>query len=210
MNAEDKKTANETALAHQLTRALDGIKRGPSRGTIYLVVGVAAVLLIGGLFRYFYTSSQSATSERWVELDQVVFPEQIDSLTEEAGFMDSPQGRLLRFKQARQKLAQGLSNFAALPTEGKKDIEKGTELYTALAASAGRIPILHQEALGGAAKGNEALGDIEKARAYYDELVKKYPASALGKDAVKQLARLDEGKKDAADLAKMLVPTSDK
>ena len=204
MNAE-KKTANETVLAHQLKGALEGIKHGPSRNTVYVIVGVAAVLLIGGLFRYFYLSSQSVTSERWVKFDEVVFPQQLDELTQDAGFKDSPQGRLLQFKQARQKLAQGLSNLGATPVEGKEDIVKGTELYEFLASSVGRIPLLHQEALWGSAKGNEALGNFEKARSFYESLVKEYSTSALGKDAAKQLTRLEKDQKDAAELAKMLL-----
>jgi Tetratricopeptide repeat len=209
MNAE-KKTANETVLAHQLKGALEGIKHGPSRGTVYTILGVAAVLLIGGLFRYFYTSSQAATSERWVKFDEVVFPEQLELLEAEPGFKDSPQGRLLRFKQARQKLAQGLSNLASQPDLGQKDIEKGTEIYESLAKSAGRIPLLHQEALWGTAKGHESLGHLDEARTYYTRLVKEYPASALGKDAAKQLVRLDKDAKNAEELAKMLLPASGK
>ena len=205
MNAE-KKTANETVLAHQLKGALEGIKHGPSRGTVYTIIGVAAVLLIGGLFRYFYLSSQATTSERWVKLDEAVFPEQLTELEDVAGFKESPQGRLLQFKQARQKLAQGLSNLASQPDLGKEDIEKGTAIYESLTGSAGRIPLLHQEALWGTAKGNESLGDFEKARKFYNRLVKEYPASALGKDAAKQIERLDKDQKNAAELAKMLLP----
>ena len=210
MNAEKKKIANETVLEHQLKGALEGLKHGPSRGTVYILVGVAAVLLIGGLFRYFYLSSQSVTSERWVKFDEVVFPQQLDELTQDAGFKDSPQGRLLQFKQARQKLARGLSNLGATPVEGKEDIVKGTELYESLATSVGRIPLLHQESLWGSAKGNESLGKFEEARSYYERLVKDYPTSALGKDSAKQLTRLDKDKKDADELAKMLLPTPDK
>jgi hypothetical protein len=204
MNAE-KKSANETVLAHQLKGALEGIKHGPSRGTVYTIIGVAAVLLIGGLFRYFYLSSQAATSERWVKFDEAVFPEQLTELEDVAGFKESPQGRLLQFKQARQKLAQGLSNLASQPDLGKKDIEKGTAIYESLTASARRIPLLHQEALWGTAKGSESLGDFDKARTFYNRLAKEYPASALGKDAVKQIARLDKDSKSAAELAKMLL-----
>ena len=206
MNAE-KKTANETVLAHQLKGALEGIKHGPSRGTVYAIIGIAAVLLIGGLFRYFYLSSQAATSERWVQFDEAVFPEQLTELEEVSGFKESPQGRLLQFKQARQKLAQGLSNLASQPNLGKEDIEKGTAIYETLADKPRRIPLLHQEALWGTAKGSESLGDFEKARKFYERLSKEYPASALGKDAAKQIARLDKDQKTAAELAKMLLPT---
>ena len=205
MNAE-KKSANETVLAHQLKGALEGIKHGPSRGTVYTIIGVAAVLLIGGLFRYFYLSSQAATSERWVKFDEAVFPEQLTELEDVAGFKESPQGRLLQFKQARQKLAQGLSNLASQPDLGKTDIEKGTAIYESLTGRAGRIPLLHQEALWGTAKGSEALGDFDKARTFYNRLVKEYGPSALGKDAAKQIERLDKDQKNAAELAKMLLP----
>ena len=206
MHAEDKKTANQTVLAQQLTRAMDGIKQGPSRSTVFIIVGLGAALLIGTLFRYFYLSSQAATSERWVKFDEALFPEQIEALSEDAEFRESPQGRLLQFKQARNKLTQGLSSLASRPEEAVKWLEAATKQYETLAGSAGRIPLLHQEALWGAAKGNEALGVFGEARNYYEQLTKKYPDSALGKEAAKQLTRLDEDKTDAAELAKMLLP----
>ena len=52
----------------------------------------------------------------------------------------------------------------------------------------------------GAAKGSESLGEIEQAKKYYQKLVKEYPQSVFGKDAAKQLDRLDKDNHDLETL----------
>src|SRR5262249_55951053 len=178
-------------LAQQLGKAYEGLKQGPSRTTI-IWVGVIAAAVVGYLlFRYFMNTSEADASERWTTLDGVVFPEQLDTFLQKASNKDSPQARLASFKEARLKLASGLRDLGANRKDALERIDEATRLYESLARSAGKVPLLHQEALSGAAKGYETLGDTEKALSLYKRLADDYPTSALGKDAKKQVERLD-------------------
>lgn len=209
MKAEQKKALNENTIVHGISSAYTGIKHGPSRGTLLLLFAVGAVLIAGVTFRYFYHSTEAATSERWLKLDEIVFPEQLTTLTEDSAFMETPQGRLLRFKRARLLLSDGMRDLGANPSLARKNVEDGTKLYEELAQSAGRVPLLHQEALWGSAKGLETLNEIDKARSYYERLKREYGNSAMGKDAAAQLDRLDSdaGKKEVSELHKILAPS---
>jgi hypothetical protein len=208
MKAEERKALETNALAQELGKALDTIKQGPSRSTtIYLVVGLAIVLGVL-LFRWFWRSSEEADSRRWVTLDGVIFPEQLSAVLAEPDMEGKMQGRLAKFKEARLKLTQGIRDLGANPSLGQKHIEEGTKLYEQLIDAASRTPLLHQEALWGSAKGNESLGNLDKAKDYYTRLKKGYPASSMGKDAEKQLERLDSdaGKRDINALMKEFAP----
>jgi hypothetical protein len=211
MQAE-KKQLEKNVLAEHLTQAYEGLKQGPSRGTLVFVgVAVAAVLLFF-LFRYFYVSSETAASQRWLKLDEVVFPEQIDGVVEEV--KDSPQYRIARFKEARTKMSLGLRELGSFnQKEAMKQIQDATVIYEELAKSAGRIPLLHQEALAGTARGYESQGGVEnidKAIENYEKLARDYPKSALGVDARKQLDRLnsESTKQDLRELTRELNPSS--
>lgn len=208
MKAEERKALQTNALASELGKALDTIKQGPSRSTlIYLLVGVAIVLGVLS-FRWFWRSSEEAASHRWLKLDEVVFPEQLATLLSDPELQDTQQGRLAKFKEARLKLTQGIRDLGANPSLAQKHIEDGTKLYGQLVDASSRVPLLHQEALWGSAKGHEALGDLEKAREYYTRLKKEYPSTSMGKDAEKQIERLDSdaGKRDINALLKEFAP----
>jgi hypothetical protein len=205
----ERKELERNVLVEQLGRAYEGIKQGPSRGTVIFLAVVAAAVIIFLLFRYFQGRSTELASERWVKLDGAVFAEQVESLVTDKDYQDTPQYRLARFKEARLKLAGGLRDLGnpALRKDARKNIGEARDIYEELAKSPGRIPLLHQEALWGAAKAYESLGgpdNIEKARELYDRLRKEYESSALGKDAKKQLDRLDSSAKDLQELAREL------
>lgn len=208
MKAEHRKALQTNTLAHELGKVVEGIKKGPSRSTLFYAGLIALAVVIFFTFRYFWRQSEASASQRWLEYDEVVFPEQLDGFLKNPELADTPQGRLARYKEARYKLGKGLRDLGANPSASLDEIRAATELYEGLLKGSARVDLLTQEALWGAAKGNEALDDLDKAREYYGRLAKEYPASALGKDAQKQLERLDspEGKRDIRDLAKALAP----
>lgn len=207
MKAEERKALQTNSLAQELNKVVEGIKKGPSRSTVYYVALIGAAVLIFFTARYFWRSSETLASQRWLQLDEIVFQEQLESFLN-SELKDTPQGRLAQYKEARYKLSLGMRDLGTNPGEARKNLDKGTQAYEDLLKAPERVELLHQEALYGAAKGNEALNNIDKARGYYEQLQKKYPESALGKDAKKQLLRLDsdEGKKDAEELSKAFAP----
>ena len=180
MKAEHRKELETNVLAQQMERAYQGIKQGPSCATIVWIGGAAAVIIVFLLFRYFLSTSEATASQRWLKLDEVVFPEQLSDLIKDADLKDTPQGRLARFKEARLNLTQGMRDLGRSPETASKRIEDAVKTYEELAKSRGRVPLLDQEALWGAAKGNEALGEYENAINLYTRLAHDFPASAAG------------------------------
>lgn len=191
MKAEHRKELETNALATKINEAYDRLKQGPSRTTWIWLGVLGGGILVVLLFRYFMNSSEANDSARWTNLDNVVFGEQLDEFIENKDYKDTTQGRIARFKEARVNLSDGLRLLGPERDKSLKRIEKATDLYEDLLKSPGKVPLLHQEALWGAAKGNEVLGNIDKAKTHYEKLIKEYPSSALGLDAEKQLKRLD-------------------
>jgi hypothetical protein len=202
MKAEHRKELETNILAQQLGKAYEGLKQGPSRTTLFYVGAAVAVVLVIVLFRYFMSSSERDASKRWRELDEVVFPDQLETYLAQADVKDTTQGKVARYREARLELAQGLRDLGVHRQGATDRIHSATKTYDELARSAGKVPLLHQEALSGAAKGYEALGDFETARARYKRLADDYPTSALGKDAKAAIDRLDNSN-NQADLAEL-------
>ena len=206
MKAEHRKELQTNLLADRLGRAVQTLTHVPSRSTlIYLGLAALAVVLIL-TWRWFSASSEASSSERWRKLDEVVFGEQLDDFLKDKEVQGTRQGLVARFKEARRLLQDGLRDLAAQKTRSTESIEKATQAYEALLKESLPAPLLQQEALWGAAKGYEALGNLDKARTYYERLTREHGNSARGKDAEKALARLDDpdNKRDLESLAKEL------
>src|SRR5262245_62383755 len=195
MKAEERKALETNVLVDRLSKAYEGIKHGPSRSTVFYGVLLLLALLVVVAIRYFMRDSDRLASERWTKLDAATFPAQIDDLAEDKDLKNTPQGRLARYMQARAALAEGLRDLGSWRDRALERIKTATETYEdLLKSSSERVPLLRQEALWGAAVGNETLAtseSLEKARAYYEKLAKEYPESELGKEARRQIERLD-------------------
>lgn len=171
-------------------QAIDYVKKNTPRGTA-LLVGLAVVAVaVGLLFRYFYLSSEATASARWLRLDQATFLAEVAAVADDAELKNTEQARMAKFLEARMKLDSGLKRFASSKEEALQDLESARQIYEELAKTSGRVPLLHQEALAGAARANESLGRGVEATQFYERLAKDHPSSAAGKDAKKQIERL--------------------
>ena len=205
MKAEHRKELETNVLAQKLGEVYEGLRQGPSRSTVIWLIVLGAVVLGVGLFWYFLSSSRAADSQSWLKLDEAVFPAQLDARLKESELTGTPQFRIARFKEARVNLSAGLRAQGSNPKAALKRIESARDTYEELAKQSGRVPLLHQEALMGMAKANEALGNYEEARSGYERLTREYPSSALGVSATKQLERLgSEANKETLNKFKKL------
>lgn len=194
-----------TTLAQGLEQAYEGVRQ-PSSSTLFWVGGIVAVGLVVFLFWYFLTSSETVSSQRWRELGGIAFPAQLDAYLEKAELRDTPQGRLAQFKKARMDMTTGMRNLAddtpSLAAEARELVAEATKNYVSLSRVSGLVPTLQVEAVLGAARGYEALGDFDEAKKYYQKLVEEQKDNDIGKMATKKLDELNE-KANQADLLRL-------
>jgi hypothetical protein len=198
MKAEHRKELMTNTLAHRLGEVVQSVKEGPSRGTLFVLAAVGLVVVLALIWYYLTTSAKEADSARWLKWDSLTTPEQLKAFVENKDVEGQPQGRLARMGEARRRLYEGLRQLGNpnFRKPAASDLQKAAELYGQLSEECADKPLLHQQALMGAAKAHEGLGQADQARAYYRQLNDKYGDSVLGRDAAEQLQRLDASEKN--------------
>jgi len=211
MKAEHRKELHTNVLADRLGKTFQSMKEGPSRGTL-LVAGLlvlAAVLVF--TWRYFAASARENDSARWQRWDSLFVPQQLEAFAGERDVQGTTQARLARFQLARLQLHEGLRELGSARDRARENIGKATGAYEKLIEEARDIPLLQQEALLGAAKGYESVGDFDRARALYDRLARDHPGSTPGVQAQEDIRRLsdDAHLKELQELAAQFAPKPD-
>jgi tetratricopeptide (TPR) repeat protein len=199
MKAEHRKELMTNSLATKLGQAVQNMKEGPSRGTILFLVVAGLALALVLAWRYFSTSSKESDSARWLKWDGLYSPEQLKNFADDKDVQGHVQGHLARMEEARRNLLDGLRDLGSAGTIRKQaleNIKKAADLYDKLVEDLSDKPLLHQQALMGAAKAHESLGEYDQARKFYQQLSQKYPTTLFGKEAGEQIERLDEAEKN--------------
>jgi tetratricopeptide (TPR) repeat protein len=193
MKAEHRKELMTNTLANRLGEAVTSMKEGPSRGVLFVLAAVGLIVILALVWRYMAASGEEADSSRWLKWDSVATPEQLKAFVENKDVEDQAQGRLARLEEARRGLHEGLRQLGNTGTRKKaqEELKHAAGLYEKLAEECADKPPLHQQALMGAAKSYESLGDAEQARKYYQHLQNKYSNTVFGRDAAEQIQRLD-------------------
>lgn len=194
MKAEHRKELVTNTLAHRLGEAVQSMKEGPSRGTLFILAAVGLIVILALVWHYLVTSSEEADSARWLKWDNVATPDQLKAFVENNKDAEGQaQGQLARLEEARRGLHEGLRQLGNAGTRKKalEDLQLAADLYEKLTQECADKPLLHQQALMGAAKARESLGEAEQARKYYQQLQDRYGNSVFGRDAAKQLQRLE-------------------
>jgi hypothetical protein len=194
-----------SVLAEKIGQAYQGLKQGPSRGTLLLIGLAAVVVALVFSWRYFLASSRRDASGRWMRLDGAVFPGQLEELVNDKELKTTAPGQVARFREARRLLYEGRRELGMKAPLAFDRIRRAGELYEELAKESLPTPQLTQEAFWGVAQANESLGNIDKATEWYKKLTenKEHKDSALAKDAQKQLERLSS-EANKADLNRIV------
>jgi tetratricopeptide (TPR) repeat protein len=202
MKAEHRKELQTNTLAQTLGQAVQGLKEGPSRGTVLVLVLVGLALVLFFTWRYFSTSARETDSGHWLQWDDLTTPAQLDAFLQDKDLDGTEQGLLARFLAARRSLLEGTKDLGFNPGKATDELKKAADLYGKLAEETAKKPVLQEEALMGAGRAHESLGEYDRAKEYYRQLNDKYPNSARGKSAGQQLKRLDDpaNAKDLQDL----------
>jgi tetratricopeptide (TPR) repeat protein len=178
MKAEQRKELVTNSLAKNITKALKGLKEGPSRNTVLFLVILAIVLVLIFTWRYFAQAARDTDSTRWLEWDNLMLREQLAKYLENRDLQPTMQGRLGRLLSARIALANGVENIGQ-PGEKKREailhLEAAASEYEKLVGELKDQPLLQQEALLNAGRAYEAQAKWTEARNCYQQLVDKYP-----------------------------------
>jgi hypothetical protein len=218
MKAEQRKELAKNDLAAGIERFVAGVTEGPSKNQVmYLTIAIVAVALVVTMvytWIYFANQSKTADSDRWAELDRLLTanaysaaPDELQRFVDDKKNAGTPQARLARFELARYWM-QSDRDLASTSRdrrgEALSNVKKARDLYVKLIDESGDTPALAQEALMGAAKGSETLGDFDQAKKYYEKLAKDHPQSVYGKDAAKRLERIANSKDDFDKLQSLI------
>lgn len=192
MKAEHRKELMTNTLAHRLGEAVQSVKEGPSRGTLFVLAAVGLIVILVLVWRYLAASADEADSARWFRLNSLNTPEKLKEFIEDKDVEGHTQGRLARLEEARRSLYDGLRQLGNAGTRKKalEDLQRCAGLFDKLADECADKPLLHQQVLMGAAKAHESLGEADQARRYYQQLQDKYGDTVFGRDAAEQMQRL--------------------
>ncbi len=193
----------KNTLADSMNRFVQALKEGPSRSTWIVIGVVVAAAALYFVWSYFSKSSDEKSSARWytafrlfdgesvtVGPDQKPLPIEADLEKFVKDNDGTVQARVIRFDLARIAMAKG---EAAV-------VRRAAEWYEKLQGETSDWPDLHQQALLGAGKARETLGDFSQALKHYNQLVNDYPKSAFLDDAKAGQERLKEGSDSRKEL----------
>ncbi len=193
----------ETLIARSMKSVADVVKTPPSRGAWLVIVGALLIVVLIGAWFLFTASATASSSALWLKLDQTPNDDLI-KFAQNAANERTVQARFALAKAARNEM----QNVAYLGSNADRSvavtkIEEARTTYQKLVEQSGDTPALMQESLMGAAKTNEILGDLPKAKSYYERLAHDYPNSVFGKEAADRVKVLndDEGRKALESLA---------
>ncbi len=184
---------DETLLDRSLRKAAEFAKTPPSRTTWIVLVCLVLVGTLIGVWFYFTATAAASSSTLWTGLDLTPRAD-LQKFAQEANHQNTVQGRWAEARAARLDMQDValLGGTNADRDKAAKEIEDARSIYQKLVQEAGDTPPLMQESLMGLAKSNEILGDLDKAKQYYDQLSRDYPKSALGQDAQKRSKALED------------------
>jgi hypothetical protein len=205
MKAEHRKEAHTNPLAHTLSQAMQGLREGPSRGTVVFVVIVALAVVLFFTWRYFAQSARESDSARWMQWDDLAAPDQAEQFLKEKDVEGSTQARLTNFLIARRSLLEGLQDLGTIgpvKPRAQENLRRAAQEYDKLADESADRPVLQQEALLGAGRAYEALGEYPTAEQKYQTLVEKFSDTARGRTAKQRLDQLKDraNSRDLQDL----------
>jgi hypothetical protein len=216
MRAEHRKESPAHAVKEHVGRFFKDVSGRPSTGSlVFWIVLVLVVVIAVGFWRYTIAEEKTVSAE-WYKLGTAANVDDLQAIEKE--YPGTVPALMARFEQARLGLRQGLEKYASSDeTERKKareDVEKAGKRYEELAKeveqyrsltgkdSAG--PLLRQEALRGAAKAAESLGDLDRAEGFYKQLADSKPESDVTKAAAASLKTLQDNKADLEKFYTML------
>ncbi|MER3414767.1 MAG: hypothetical protein C4297_00940 [Gemmataceae bacterium] len=195
MKAEVRKELETNVLADRLGLFIDRVKRNRlSLGSI------AAVVLALAVVWWWWTSRiATAVTQGWLvyvaictsTFEENKAAEELNQLAQQYPYRGLT--RLVELSEADLLYRAAVETaLDTSPQEAKERFRKASQIYEALVQKAKGAPELTTRALLGAARCQEWLGEVERAKFFYEEVVRLFPDSPQAGEAKNALNRLGE------------------
>jgi hypothetical protein len=212
MRAEHRHELQTNLLADRMGRLFQSMKSprksGARLGWVFAILVVVTIVV----WQIYASTTRSEHAKLWVRLDNAVHDLRGGTTGLETVATEGEgtfAARAARFDQARMKFDEAQSPFSAFQrAEGAKSLEEARKIYKDLIDQCADQPVLAQEALMGVAKADESLigittpedpeKDLDQAIASYRMLARRFPESALGKEARAKISELEGRKSQVA------------
>jgi hypothetical protein len=204
--------ADETLIARSFKSVMQAVKKPPSRTTwLILIVALLVVVLAGSWF--YFTSSATASSSSlwldWMQKSESGSPAALEKVGQDSGQQSSLQARFAQAEAADRRMQDAVAQLGSVIERiaAVKEIETARDTYERLVRESGDNDALLEQSLMGAAKANETLGDVGKAKQFYQQLA-QHSKSVLAREAEARANALkDENtKKEIESLAGEFAP----
>lgn len=187
MKTERRHELQHNELADFLTDV--GEKAKPYAKAILGVALAALVILCAYLYLNKRAESEEALSwdEAWTAINsrsQGALREVIDK------YPNKPAAHWSQLVLADIELSRGETSLFSRKAEGRDQLRSAFEDYQHVKENAVH-PLLREQALYGMARAQESLGELGKARGFYEEIFKNYPTGPYAKRAEQRIKDLD-------------------
>jgi hypothetical protein len=193
MKTEQHHKADENLLSRTWADIVQRF-RGPQSRTYWLVLSVVVlVAVLVGLFTWFSLTSTASASELWTQLDRAASDRELEDFAK--NHPGTEQAQLAQLKRARRLMA-GVDGLGATTRRtAVEQVQQARDAYAKLADDDSTKPELRQQALLGAGKASETLGDLDGAKKYYERLANDKPETAVVAEGRERKALLDDAAK---------------
>jgi len=195
MKAEHRKELRANPVVERLGQLWNDYKIKPTTST--LIFWGAVVLIVAAIvgWRLYANYSTQRMGAAWMGVADATNADDLAKVA--ADDPGTPPALAARFEEARAKLRQGLDKLTAPDekdrTEAREKVHNAAELYTSLVGEADdRFPLLKEEALMGAAKAHESLGELDAALKNYRDLAGLKASSDLVRQAKEAVTQLED------------------
>ena len=189
MKTERRHELQTNQLANWIGHQFDHVK--PHGKTVLGAAILGAAVIVGAIV--FLKDRESAESTAWTEFQTALVMRDPVVLADVAKKNTGANVALwARLSQADLELDRGVMALYTNREEAMLALSDARKAYSDVIAGGGSVPELMQKGLIGMAKAQEAAGNLDAAKDFYQQVKEKYPDAVVGREASNRLAEISD------------------
>src|SRR3990170_5540429 len=185
MRHERREALQTNELADHLGRAIETLR--PYSNYVFIGLTVAVVGIIAAVTITGRTARSKASA--WEALFEARTPEQL--LAVATNYSDTPVAPWAMLQAAQSMQYEGATQLYDRRDQAVVRLKEAVKVYEQIAREHAAMPTIVERAAIGVAGCYETMGDLEAARAAYQQVVDRYAGRGIAKEAAERLARLN-------------------